>query len=73
MRLVLEWSEFLPGEIEYDHNGDESLVDFFTVIGRASAMGKETAPATIHVKVQPGNLPAPELPQLLFISSLRRC
>ncbi|XP_022663293.1 chondroitin sulfate proteoglycan 4-like [Varroa destructor] len=49
-------------EIEYEHNGDERLIDFFTVIGRANALGKETAPATIHVKIQPVN---DEIPQIV--------
>ncbi|OQR72801.1 chondroitin sulfate proteoglycan 4-like [Tropilaelaps mercedesae] len=49
------------GEIEYEHNGDERLIDFFTVIGRANALGKETAPATIHVRVQPVNDEVPQI------------
>ncbi|KAK8757868.1 hypothetical protein V5799_004502 [Amblyomma americanum] len=45
------------GELKYQHDGSETIRDWFTVVARG--VGRESLPGTVHVSVQPVNDEAP--------------
>ncbi|XP_075537464.1 chondroitin sulfate proteoglycan 4-like [Dermacentor variabilis] len=45
------------GELKYQHDGSETLRDWFTVVARGA--GRESLPGTVHVSIQPVNDEAP--------------
>lgn len=49
------------GQIRYVHDGSETSRDWFTLVAKAEKLGKESAPSTVHVMVEPVNDEAPHL------------
>ncbi|XP_013781378.1 chondroitin sulfate proteoglycan 4-like, partial [Limulus polyphemus] len=49
------------GLIYYKHDDSETTRDWFTIVGRAADLSKESAPSTIHARVTPLNDEVPYL------------
>ncbi|RWS13968.1 Chondroitin sulfate proteoglycan 4-like protein [Dinothrombium tinctorium] len=77
IRLTNSWDKavtrFTPidlkiGLVIYEHDGSETTRDWFTIVARSEKLREESAPATIHVSIEPIN---DEMPRIVNNTGLQ--